>query len=157
VIEVNVFVDRATRSTSQTHDHDKYPEKAFDLRILGAAHRNRTDDLRITRSISRGVGTRWLSVDLPYFQQFRGLQRRRMRDLNPRGWLAQHDFQSCTLDPEGDRALVRPGGLTSLHVRSSPSAVGHSIGVSTWSVTLTGMCDRARWPSHCIVILRTAW
>jgi len=50
VIEVNVFVDRATRSTSQTHDHDKPSERASDLRILGAALGNRTPDLRITRS-----------------------------------------------------------------------------------------------------------
>ena len=48
VIEVTVFVDRATRSTSQLHDHHKYPENSSDLRILRAAYRNRTDDLRIT-------------------------------------------------------------------------------------------------------------
>jgi hypothetical protein len=56
VIEINVFVDRATRSTSQIHDHNKHPEKASDLRTLGAAYRNRTDDLRITRSPARRSG-----------------------------------------------------------------------------------------------------
>ena len=56
VIEVNVFVDRATRSTSQTHDHDKPSERASDLRILGAALGNRTPDLRITRSPGRRSG-----------------------------------------------------------------------------------------------------
>src|SRR6516225_1066462 len=48
VIEGGVFVDRAARSTGQIRDHDKRPERAFDLGTLGAAYRNRTDDLRIT-------------------------------------------------------------------------------------------------------------
>ena len=51
VIEVNVFVDQATRSTSQIHDRDNYQKRTSDLPILRAAYRNRTDDLRITRRI----------------------------------------------------------------------------------------------------------
>src|SRR5262249_29236984 len=47
----DVFVDRATRSTSQIHDHDRCPERSSDLHTLEAAYRNRTDDLRITRRI----------------------------------------------------------------------------------------------------------
>src|SRR5215468_10394154 len=35
---------------SQIHDHDSHSETGSDLRTLRAAYRNRTDDLRITRS-----------------------------------------------------------------------------------------------------------
>src|SRR5215475_12137561 len=58
VIEVNVFVDQVTRSTSQILDPDNYQRRTSDLPILRAAYRNRTDDLRITRSSARCPGTR---------------------------------------------------------------------------------------------------